>query len=128
MVERTMDNYIANLKKLVCDETNYINPNQVEKLVTRTIRKEHWVLNGNRPNGKNVGTGRVRDFLTDTNLKDPIYHSKSLDDGTTKLQRTSDMPESITLNNNPLYKPNMLDVLNTPFDHIERIVLQDLST
>lgn len=31
------------------------------------------------------------------------------------------------LNNNPLYPPNMIDRLNTPFDHIERILLQDFS-
>ena len=31
------------------------------------------------------------------------------------------------MNNNPEYWPNIIDRLNTPFDHIERIVLQDFS-
>ena len=34
---------------------------------------------------------------------------------------------SLLANNNPESWPNMIDVLNTPFDHVERIVLQDLS-
>lgn len=124
-----MNNYIANLKNLVCSESGQIS--QVENLVKRAIRQEHWVVNGDRPNGKDSEgiygkNGRVKDFLNDPDLKNPVYHSTSLDNKTTVLQRKN-ATDGRPLNNNPLYKPNMIEVLNTPFDHIERIVLQDFS-
>ena len=126
MVERKMNNYIANLRKLVCgDETT--NSCQVQDLVERVIRKEYWVDNGQRPNGTFPGTGRVKDLLTDKDLSNPKYLSKSIDDRTTALQHF-DSDDDRSLNNNPNYRPNLIDVLNTPFDHIERIVLQDFSS
>jgi hypothetical protein len=100
--------------------------------VERVIRKEYWVVNGDRPDGKQseyvdkFGTGRVRDLLTDKDLSNPRYHSKSIDDNTTTLQHQLTTDDRY-LNNSPEYRPNMIEVLNTPFDHIERIVLQDLS-
>ena len=54
----------------------------------------------------------------------PTHQSKSIDDGTSSLLPDDDSKE---FNNNPNYRPNMIEVLNTPFDHIERIVLQDFS-
>ena len=101
-------------------------------MAERVIRKEYWVDNGSRPNGKQseyddkFGTGRVRDLLTDKDLSNPRYYSKSIDDKTTTLQHQSPTDDRL-LNNNPEYRPNMIEVLNTPFDHIERIVLQDFS-
>ena len=59
-------------------------------------------------------------------MSNPKYLSKSTDDETTVLQRIGN-DDDRPLNNNPNYFPNMIDMLNTPFDHIERIVLQDLS-
>lgn len=134
MVERTMateTDYISELKELICGK-NDSTASQVQDLVERVIRKEYWVDNGSRPNGKQseyddkFGTGRVRDLLTDKDLSNPRYYSKSIDDNTTTLQHKSPTDDRL-LNNNPEYRPNMIEVLNTPFDHIERIVLQDLS-
>ena len=83
MVERTM-NYIKNLRKLVCGDAT-LNSWQVQDLVERVIRKEYWVENGDRPNGAIPGTGRVKDLLTDKDLSNPKYLSKSIDDETTVL-------------------------------------------
>ena len=122
MVERTMK-YIENLRKLVCGTDETTNSScQVQDLVERVIRKEYWVENGQRPNGTFPGTGRVKDLLTDKDLSNPKYLSKSIDDETTPLQRM-EIDDDVYLNNNPNYRPNMIEVLNTPFDHIERIVL-----
>jgi hypothetical protein len=59
----------------------------------------------------------------------PKVETTSLDNGTTSLvshgeKTASDYQET---NNNPYYWPNMIDRLNTPFDHLERILLQDFS-
>lgn len=35
--------------------------------------------------------------------------------------------DNAIINNNPEYWPNMIDSLNTPFDHVERILLQDFN-
>lgn len=119
MVERTMSDtnilrYINNLKELVC------NPDgQVDGFVKNVLRKEN-IANGERPNGQTHGTGRFG-ALQNTS---PTHQSKSIDDGTSSLLPNDSSKE---FNNNPNYRPNMIEVLNTPFDHIERIVLQDLS-
>ncbi len=119
MVERTMSDtnilgYINNLKEIVCRDGG-----QVDGFVKNVLRKEN-IDNGERPNGQTPGTGRFR-ALQNTS---PTHQSKSIDDGTSSLLPNDSSKE---LNNNPNYRPNMIDVLNTPFDHIERIVLQDLS-
>lgn len=137
-VERTMDNYISNLKTLVCGFENggLLTDGKVDTFIKKVLRKEYWVENGERPDThvseKKYGVdGRVHDFLVgdeygDKSLTDPRHLSKSIDDGTTFLQRKE--PDSdVTLNNNPNFRPNMIEVLNTPFDHIERIVLEDFS-
>lgn len=59
----------------------------------------------------------------------PKVETTSLDNGTTSLvshgeETASDYQET---NNNPYYWPNIIDRLNTPFDHLERILLQDFS-
>ena len=59
----------------------------------------------------------------------PKVETTSLDNGTTSLvshgeTTASDYQET---NNNPYYWPNIIDRLNTPFDHLERILLQDFS-
>ena len=137
-VERTMDNYISNLKTLVCGFENggLLTDGKVDTFIKKVLRKEFWVENGERPDthvsGKKYGVnGRVHDFLVadeygDKSLTDPRHLSKSIDDGTTFLQRKEPNP-NVTLNNNPNFRPNMIEVLNTPFDHIERIVLEDFS-
>ena len=56
----------------------------------------------------------------------PTYASPSVDDGRSALQPGSDESD-LLVNNNPEYWHNIIDRLNTPFDHIERIVLQDFS-
>jgi len=52
----------------------------------------------------------------------PRYSTTSNDDGRTHL-----VASDVIINNNPDYWPNMIDSLNTPFDHIERILLQDFN-
>lgn len=137
-VERTMDNYISNLKTLVCGLASgeLRKDGKIDTFIKKVLRKEFWVENGERPDTldseKKYGTGRVHDFLVgdeygDKSLTDPRYLSKSIDDGTTFLQREKQNP-NVTLNNNPNFRPNMIEVLNTPFDHIERIVLEDFSS
>lgn len=51
----------------------------------------------------------------------PISKSTDKDDGTTELCPSDGNIDKV--NNNPDYKPNMIDRLNTPFDHIERVLL-----
>ena len=134
MVERTMSdtntlNYIADLKNHVCNgwtETiageTVQHSSQVDALVKNVLRKEN-IDNGNRPSGiptANNPTGRFLALMNTT----PTHQAKSIDDGTSSLLPYGDSKE---FNNNPNYRPNMIEVLNTPFDHIERIVLQDLS-
>lgn len=80
-----MNNYIANLRKLVCGGDDPSDGSQVRDLVERVIRKEYWVVNGNRANGASSGTGRVKDLLTDKDLSNPKYLSKSIDDENTVL-------------------------------------------
>jgi hypothetical protein len=58
---------------------------------------------------------------------DPKRKTTSKDDNTTKLLPGSGNTK-YGLNNNPLFPVNMIDALNTPFDHVERIVLQDFSS
>ena len=129
-------NYISNLKKLICGyfEGDTYKDGQIDTFIKKVMRKEFWVENGPRPDGQYSGeTGtRVHDFLVgdkwgDKSLTNPRYLSKSIDDNTTFIQRQSD-DSDVTLNNNPNFRPNMIEVLNTPFDHIERIVLQDFSS
>ena len=58
----------------------------------------------------------------------PKYSKPAKDDGTTHLTKQTPSGGSvIPINNNPDYWPNIIDRLNTPFDHIDRILLQDLS-
>ena len=127
-----MNNYISNLKNLVCTSTSSKDC-QIDSFIKKVLRKEFWVVNGQRPDGTYLGQlgTRVHDFLVedirgDKSLTYPKYPSKSIDDNTTVLQRENS-EDKRTLNNNPNFRPNMIEVLNTPFDHVERIVLQDLS-
>lgn len=132
MVERTMNDYIGNFKELICGKTT--SDGKIDSFIKKVMRKEYWVENGKRPSGADLGElgTRVHDFLVedmqgDKSLTDPRYSSKSIDDGTTFLQRKEINP-NVTLNNNPNFRANMIEVLNTPFDHIERIVLDDFSS
>ncbi len=98
-VERTMDNYISNLKTLVCGFENggLLTDGKVDTFIKKVLRKEFWVENGERPDThdseKKYGVdGRVHDFLVadkygDKSLTDPRHLSKSIDDGTTLIQR-----------------------------------------
>lgn len=114
-----MNNYISSLKNLICGyfEDNTYKDGQIDTFIKKVMRKEYW-----------VDSARRKDEFLDLKLplSDPKHPSKSIDDGTTTLQWQGDN-RSKTLNSNPNYRPNMIEVLNTPFDHIERIVLQDFS-
>ena len=57
----------------------------------------------------------------------PKYKQSSKDDDTTYLVEKQVGNDKIPINNNPLYPPNMVAALNTPFDHIDRLLLQDFS-
>ena len=90
------------------------------------MRDEYTVDNGKAPLAAADGTARIGQLMA---LENPRYVSTSNNDGTSKLYLTSDEDSyaGVQLNNNPLYPSNMVDRLNTPFDHIERILLQDFS-
>lgn len=120
-VERTMNNYISNLKNLLCTSTSP-GECQVDSLIKKVMRKEN-IDNGNPPSGGDYGTGRFGALQS----VGPKYSSQSIDDNQNTTSLLPGSGSRASLNNNPEYRPNMIEVLNTPFDHIERIVLQDLS-
>lgn len=105
-----------------------VTGNQVTELVAKAIKDEYDVYNGIPPKGAAMGTGRIGQLQK---ISDPRYKTPSVVDGTTNLYVNGNEDDgivaSVTVNNNPLYPSNMLKVLNTPFDHIERIVLEDFS-
>ena len=85
--------------------------NRVQKLIRDVMRKERTDYEVRKEMLQNLP---------------PTYTSPSADDGRSALYPDSASSE-ILVNNNPEYWPNIIDRLNTPFDHIERIVLQDFS-
>jgi hypothetical protein len=113
-----MANYVQKLRELI--------EGQVEKFIAKVMKDEYTVDNGLAPIGQADGTGRIGQLM---NVFSPRYTSPSEDDaGTSKLflQRGDD-DKGIQTNNNPLFPRNLIHRLNTPFDHIDRILLQDLS-
>ena len=97
--------YVQNLINLICG-----NDGWVDSFIWKVMREEYDVKNGIPPSGKLPGTerfGKLQDF-------GPMDVSNGSGIG---LNGTND----------PLYYPNMIDRLNTPFDHIERILLQDFA-
>ena len=97
--------YVKNLVNLVCGEGG-----QVDMFIGDALRAQDI---DNRVRGGQLGDIRV---------VGPRY-SQTAEGNGTSLVKT----DSTAINNNPLYAPNMVDALNTPFDHIERILLQDFS-
>lgn len=70
----------------------------------------------------------VNDYRgTELSESGPRHSTPSVDDGTTYLMTISKDGTTIPFNNNPEYWPNMIDRLSTPFDYVERILLQDFS-
>lgn len=107
MVERTMD-YVKNLVNIVCG--------QVDTFIKNVMRSQDI--------DNSVRTSQ----LGDVKIVGPKYHQTSEDNRTTRLVRVVEGGKiKNDINNNPLYPPNMIDRLNTPFDHIERILLQDFT-
>ena len=97
---------------------------QVDKFITKVLKDEYTVDNGTAPVGQRPGTGRIGQLM---DISNPRLESPSTKDGTTKLYI---LPDDVSLthpNNNPVYSSNLIHRLNTPFDHMERILLQDLS-
>ena len=108
--------YVSRLRKLVVD--------QIDKFISKVLKDEYTVDNGDAPDGQTKGTGRIGQLM---DISNPRLESPSTKDGTTKLYI---LPEDVDLthpNNNPEYPSNLIHRLNTPFDHIERILLQDFS-
>ena len=58
----------------------------------------------------------------------PRYSTTDKDNGTTHLVKEHGDSSPVPVSNNPRYWPNMVDRMNTPFDHLERILLQDFSS
>lgn len=106
--------YKKNLIDLICGTDG-----QVDTYIKKVMREEYDVENGNPPSGQQAGTERFGELQQ----LDPRYSSTSANDKTTHLVANG----SASINNNPLYPPNMIDRLNTPFDHIDRILLQDFA-
>jgi hypothetical protein len=110
--------YKKNLIDLICGTDG-----QVDTYIKKVMREEWDVQNGNPPDRMKTppdvyGTGRFGE-LQQVEPK----HSSPRERGSSGLMPDGDNP----INNNPLYPSNMVDMLNTPFDHIERILLQDFS-
>lgn len=98
---------------------------QIEEFVAKVIKDEYTVDNGVPPSGNADGTGRIGQLM---NLDNPRYETSSSKDGTSKLYVTeNDIGSYVLVNNNPKYPSNIVNRLNTPFDHVERILLQDFS-
>ena len=73
------------------------------------MKDEYSVQNGTPPDGTRNGEGRFGK-LQSFGPKDVSLYA----DGLMGV-------------NDPLYASNMIDRMNTPFDHVERILLQDFS-
>ena len=111
----------SNLKTLMCGGKNPTSGQIYEHIVKR-MREQDDVDNGLPPAGCVQGTGRVGQLQ---NLP-PRYKQPAKDVG--KTTYLVEKPESnLSINNNPLYPPNIVDRLFTPFDYIEEILLQDFS-
>lgn len=114
-IENKMTNYVQNLRELI--------EGQVERFIAKAMKDEYTVDNGERPIGAADGTGRIGQLM---NVFSPRYATPSEDDGTTKLFITNHDISSgsdVELNNNPLFPRNLIHRLNTPFDHMDRILL-----
>ena len=99
-------NYIEELKKLVCS--------QVDEFIIDVMRPE-----------KDADYQTRRDELASVT---PTYGTQ--DDGSTMLVKQYDSNGKLVsdINNNPKFTMNMIEMMNTPFDHIDRILLQDFSS
>lgn len=115
-------NYVQNLLELVVlgrtvgDRTI---DSQVDSFIRKEMREEYDVVNGNRSNGLTDGTGRIG-ILQGLNPTDQANENATQ---TSSL----DGRDGTEVNNNPLFPHNMIRKLSTPFDYIERILLQDFS-
>jgi len=107
--------YIDGLKAQVCE--------QVKTFIVKVMKDEYTVDNGYPPAGSALGTGRFGELQ---DIDDPRHSSPAVNNGTSKLYPLDG--EDIGINNNPLYPSNLIHRLNTPFDHLERILLQDFSS
>ena len=114
----TPKGYISRLRTLI--EKN------VENFIAKAMKPQYEVDNGHAPVADAEGTGRIGQLQR---MNDPRYTSPGTDVSTTMLNPTNiDLASGKTLNNNPDYPINVIDRLNTPFEYIERIMLQDFSS
>lgn len=100
-------NYVRDLVDLICGANG--GDGQIDTFIKKTMKDEYTVENGNPPSGPEAGTyrfGTLQAF------------------GPRESSRYSEKLRGV---NDPLYASNMIDRMNTPFDHVERILLQDLS-
>lgn len=110
--------YVSDLVKHVCGEVSddgQITDGQIDIFIKKVLKNEYDVDNGNPPVGKVSGAGRFGELQS----LPPRYVPSSV----SNLQAQV----GVSANNNPLYPSNMIDRMNTPFDHVERILLQDFS-
>lgn len=94
--------YIEDLNTLVC--------NQAQNYIKKVLRPED--IDNDERSGFLSGDRESQDYEL-LQLLDPKYTSKN--------------GNSLTKSNDPLYPSNMIDSFNGPFDHIDRILLQDFS-
>ena len=113
-----MNQYVQNLVNLICEKSN----GQVDRFITKVMRTQA-VNNGQPPSGKTPGTGRFGELAA----MNPTDKTPSADIETTALVSDANSNPPKTINANPKYRANMIDRLKTPFDYIERILLQDFT-
>ena len=119
------NSYVTDLKKLILGETP--NSGQIYDYISKEMRPQDDVVNGDRSNGENPDRNRNH-RVTQLLELGPKYKETAYE-GTSYLvhcDETSSTPE-LPINNNPDYPPNMIDKLITPFEFIEKILLQDFS-
>ena len=109
LVERRTMDYVKSLTNLICGEDG-----QVDKFIKRVLRQQ------------DIDNNVRREELSSL---DPKYSQLADSNGTTALVSSGDPTSSnfIPINNNPEYWPNMIDRMNTPFDHLDRIYLQSFA-
>lgn len=117
-----------NYKSNIVDLVSY----QVDEFIKKVLRPDVSDIENSTHTGWDRGYQTRRDVLL---AKDPKPVTSAVKDASTILvaplnsgtDGVTSTDSSRTSNNNPLYPDNMFNRLNTVFDHIDRIIVQDFA-